>query len=312
MALTCLTSDQVSRRGLHPGVSIRPVRQVGVIVGATVLGFMGLFHLAGCGGDEPPATAPLTAQQRLNLGVVAVDARIGKDRVRSSGTVIDADAGLILTSAHSVWGATSLRVTTGLGVLHGRIVARAPCDDLALLESEPRVPGLVALPVADGSEPLRSDLLTAVGRREADPDLGTGSLVTIPTRTAETGVSASLGAGLRSLSGVIRLDAPLVPESSGGPVVDGKGRLIGLAMATEHGATRPEALAVPWSAVQTRLDELQRGPRRVYVGWREQYRCAGRLHAYAAAEHPGYRRVDARIDAPVPATRLPGTEVVDE
>ena len=277
-----------------------------------MLGFMGLFLLPGCGGDDAPAVAPpLTAEQRLNLGVVAVDARIGDDRVRSSGTVIDPEGGLVLTSAHGVWGATSLRVTTGLGVLHGRIVARAPCDDLALVEVAPRVPGLVALPVGT-QPPPSSDLLTAVGRREADPDLGTGSLVTIPTRTAKTGVVASLGGGLRPLTGVLRLDAPIVPESSGGPVVDGKGRLVGVAMATEAGARHARALAVPWSAVQARLDELQPGPRRVFVGWREQYRCAPRLHAYAAAEHPGYRRIDARINSPVPSTRLTGTQEIDQ
>jgi S1-C subfamily serine protease len=283
------------------------VRRVGVIVGATVLGSMGLFPISGCGGDDPPAAKPLTAQQRLNLGVVAIDARIGHERVRSSGTVLEAGAGQVVTAAHGVWGATSVRVTTGLGVLHGRIVARAPCDDLALVEVEPRLPGLVALPRAEGTPP-RTDLLTAVGRREADPDLGTGSLVTIPTRVAEAGVRASPGGGLPPLTEVIRLDAPLVPESSGGPVIDGEGRLIGLAMATEEG----RAVAIPWSAVRARLDELEPGRRRVYVGWRDHYRCAPRLHAHAAAEHPGYRRQDARINAPVPATRLPGTEVAGE
>jgi S1-C subfamily serine protease len=272
---------------------------------------VGMFLLSGCGGDEPAAPAPLTAEQRLNLGVVALDARIGQDRVRSSGTVIDPEDGLVVTSAHGVWGARSLRVTTGLGVLHGRIVARAPCADIALVEVEPRVPGLAALPPR-GSEPPRSDLLRAVGRREADPDLGTGSLVTIPTRAAKAGIRASLGGGLRPLAHVIRLDAPLVPEASGGPVVDSKGQVVALAMATEEGALRDEALAVPWEAVQERLNVLQPGADRVYVGWRDEYRCAPELHAYAAAEHPGYRPADARINAPVPATRLPGTRVVDE
>jgi S1-C subfamily serine protease len=286
------------------------VRQVGVIVGATALGLMGIVLLSGCGGDEPRAAPSLTAQQRLNLGVVAVDAKIGSDRVRSSGTVIDPEAGLVLTSAHNVWGSKSLRVTTGLGVMHGRIVARAPCADLAVLQIEPRIPGLVALPAGAGSEPPRSDLLKAVGRREADPDLGTGSLVTIPTRTAKADVTASLGGGLRPFTGAIRLDAPIVPESSGGPVVDGEGRVVGVAMATE-GATQAEALALPWSRVKTLLDELQPGPRRVYVGWREQYRCAPQLHAYAAAVYPGYRKQDAVINAPVPATRLPGTQALD-
>ena len=288
------------------------MRQAGVIVGATVLGLMGIVLLSGCGGDEPSAAQPLTAQQRLNLGVVAVDAQIGNGRVRSSGTVVDPDDGLILTSGHNVWGAKSLRVTTGLGVMHGRIVARAPCADLALVEVEPRMPGLVALPAATGSDPPASDLLKAVGRREADPDLGTGSLVTIPTRTAKAGVTASLGGGLRPFTGAIRLDAPVVPESSGGPVVDDEGRLVAVAMATEQGATQSEALALPWNQVQALLDQLQPGPRSVYVGWRDQYRCAPRLHAYAAAEYPGYRKQDAVINAPVPATRLPGTQALDQ
>jgi S1-C subfamily serine protease len=287
------------------------VRQVDVIAGATVLGLIGVF-LTGCGGDDTSAPRPLSAQQKLNLGVVAIDAQVGDGRVRSSGTVIDPDEGLVLTSAHGVWGAKSLRVTTGLGVLHGRIVARAPCDDLALVQAEPRIPGLVALPQADGPAPTPDDLLTAVGRREADPDLGTGSLVMIPARAAKIGVEASLGGGLRPLAGAIRLDAPLVPESSGGPVIDENGRFVGLAMATEEGATRPQALAVPWPVIKARLDQLQRGPRRVYVGWRDQYRCAPQMQAYAAAAHPGYRRLDARINAPVPATRLTGTEELDE
>lgn len=282
-----------------------------MIVGATVLGLMGL--VAGCGGDDPPAAPPpLSSEERLNLGVVAIDARIGDDRVRSSGTVIDADSGTVVTSAHGVWGATSLRVTSGLGVMHGRIVARAPCDDLAVVEVEPRVPGLVALPQAEGGTPPASDLLTAVGRRQAEPDLGAGSLVTIPARVARDGVRAALGAGLRPLDGVIRLDAPLVPESSGGPLVDGDGRIVGLAMASERGAEPDEAVVVPWSAVRARLDELELGARRVYVGWRDQYRCASGMHAYTAGKHPAYRRLDARINAPVEATRLPGTADVDQ
>jgi hypothetical protein len=140
-----------------------------------------------------------------------------------------------------------------------------------------------------------------VGRREADPELGTGSLVTIPARSARAAVRASLGGSLRPLSGAIRLDAPLVPESSGGPVVDRNGRVVGLAMATQEGAREEQALAVSWPSVQARLDELEPGPDRLYVGWRDQYRCTAQLHAYAAAEHPGYRRLDAGGGSPRPS-----------
>jgi S1-C subfamily serine protease len=243
------------------------------------------------------AAAP---EPKLNLGVVAIDARIGDERVRSSGTIVDARAGLVVTAAHTVWGATSLRLTTGLGVLHGRLVARAPCAGLAVIEIQPRVPGLEALPAAGGETPAESELLAAVGRRE-------DALSTIPLRATGRAESASFDDDLPSLTDAIQLDAAIVPDSSGGPVVNADGELVGMALATAEG----DALAVPWSVIQARLDELQVDERRIYVGWRRYYACAPRLHTHARREHPGYRARDAVINAPVPATRLPGTRNLD-
>jgi S1-C subfamily serine protease len=271
-------------------VSRRVVILVTVIVGS--------LALVGRGSGGAAVTAPDTLQETLNLGVVAIDARIGGDRVRSSGAVINADDGLVITSAHTVWGATSLKVSTGLGVLHGRIVARAPCDDLALVETQPRLPGLVSLTAASDALPPAGALLTAVGRRRAHPDTGSSSLLAIPVRRrAESAQPAA-----------IRLDGPLVPEASGGPIVDRDGHLVAIAQVTDASGDA----AVPWPAIRARLEQLTVGPRSIYVGWRDQYRCAARLHAYARARHSGFRRRDARLNAPVPATRLPGTEELDE
>jgi S1-C subfamily serine protease len=275
------------------------VRLVGVIASVMVMTAVGILVAAGDGSDA--ASAP--PRQQLELGVVAIDARIGAERVRSSGAVIDARSGLVVTAAHTVWGATSLRLTTGLGVLHGRLVARAPCADLAVIEVQPRIPGLVALPAASGVPP--SAPLTAIGRREAGP------LLTIPLRSAGTAASAPIEAGLPPVAGALELDAAVVPESSGGPVVNAEGELVGMAMATTAGSGEQGAVAVPWSTIEDRLAELRVDERRVYVGWREYYRCAPALHAYARREHPGYEPVDAVINAPVPATRLPGTQELD-
>jgi S1-C subfamily serine protease len=254
------------------------VRRAGVLIWGTVLV---LLSLTASGETATPS-------QRLNLAVVALEARVGDDLVRASGTVVDADDGLVLTSAHSVWGATSLKVATALGVLHGRIVARAPCDDLALVELQPRVPGLVALDAAP--EPAPDGLLTAVGRRRSDPDGGASSLLAIPARAKPAGEE-------------LRLDTPLVPEASGGPILDRDNRIV--AVATGAG------VALPWAGVRRLLEQLQPGPRRVYVGWQSQYRCAERLHQETLASHPGYRRADARLNPEVPATRLTGTEELD-
>src|SRR3954454_9003948 len=129
--------------------------------------------LAACGGGgRSTEPAQLTPRKAIDLAVVAVDGRIGTGESHGSGIVMDGERGLVLTSAHTVWGARSLTLTTALGILHGRIVARAPCDDLALVETYPRIPGLVSRAVAPDAPPAPGVLLRSVGRRRADPDQG--------------------------------------------------------------------------------------------------------------------------------------------
>jgi S1-C subfamily serine protease len=263
--------------------------------------------LAGCGDSGlQRASAP---DPRLDLSVVAITARIGDDTVQSAGAVVDTDRGLILTTAHNVWGARSLRVSTGIAVLHGRIVARDACDDLAVLETQPRLPGLVAIrPAADGT--LASGRpIVAARRRAALPSASRPDLVThrviVTTRPA-----GELMSGVRPQRAV-RLDGPsLPPAASGAPLLGDDGRLAGLAQVVEggRGATRT---ALPWETIDERMRQLQPGGRAQYVGWRRHYRCLEALHRYAAAHHPGFRRAHARPNAPVRATRLPGTHGVD-
>jgi S1-C subfamily serine protease len=263
----------------------------------------------GCGNnDRPAAAAPPPAAQRLDLGVVGIDARIGNAAVRGSGFVIDGDRGLVLTAAHSVWGARSLKLSTGLGVLHGRIVARAPCDDLALLEVYPRIPGLAALPTAPVGS-AGDQILRSLGRRSGDPGTSAATIASIPVRT--TSVALRSSAKLPLPSAGVPLDSPLVPEISGGPVVDQANRLVGMAQAMGAPGVASPAVTVPWANIRQRLDELRPGARSIYVGWADQYRCVGRQHAYAQAMHPGYRPSDARLNVPVTPTRLPGTEGMD-
>jgi S1-C subfamily serine protease len=267
--------------------------RLGTMVCITALG----VALPGCGGSAGGATPRMSAQDRLDFSVVGVETRIGGDRVLGSGFVIDGARGLVLTAADTVWGARSIKLATGLGVLHGRIVARAPCDDLAVLELYPRIPGLAPLPAAPADGGAAGRLLRSLGRRRGDARSEGDAVASIPVRTASPLPS----------SGGIQLDSPLVPEGPGGPVIDPAGRLVGMARASE--ATR--AVTVPWGRIRPRLDQLRPGPRRVFAGWADQYRCAGRLDAAARARHPRYRLSDARLNVPIPPTRVPGAEGID-
>jgi len=269
-----------------------------------------LAGAAGCGGSSKPKPPAAPSKDRLlSLGVVAVEARIGGDQVRSSGTVIDGQRGLVLTTAHSVWGATDLRVTTGIGVLHGRVVARAPCDDLALLETQPRLPGLASLPGAGAPQPAA--LMTSVGRRATSGDFGPNSLVEIPVRAMGGTPSGVPALRLPALQRAVRLDSDLVAESTGGPLLDRSGRPVAMAVVAGSPQGRTTAVALPWDTVKQRIAELRPGPQRVFVGWRSQYRCVARLHAFTKAAHPAFRLNDAKLIQPITVSRLPGTEELD-
>jgi S1-C subfamily serine protease len=272
-----------------------------------------LAVVAGCGGssDAPPAQRPAatTPAQRLDLSVVAVTARVGGERVESGGVLVDVDRGLIVTTAHGVWGARSLKVATGIAVLHGRIVARDSCDNLAVLETQPRLPGLVAIrPSGDGVK-LTERSLVAVRRHTGLPSGRRPDLLTMRVAASARAATAVLP-GVRP-QGAVALDGSgLPPAASGSPLLGTDGRLAGLAQVVERrrGTTRS---ALPWETIEARLHELRPGNRAAYVGWRRHYRCSEALHRYTAARHPRYRRSDAQLNAPVPATRLPGTEEVD-
>ena len=275
-------------------------------------GSIALVAIAGCGGHDDPAphraaAASQPPADRLDLGVVAVTARIGRDLVRSAGAVYDAERGLVLTTAHSVWGARSLKVSTGIAVLHGRIVARDACDDLALLETQPRLPGLVAVrPSADGDAAARRPIV-AVRRRAGLPR--SGPELTTQRIVLEGRAAGALLPGVRP-QGAVAVARTLPPEATGSPLIGADGRLAALALVVENGRATARA-ALPWETIAARLQELRPGDRAQYVGWRRHHRCAAALQRYAAARHPGFRAADARLNAPVPATRLPGTQKVD-
>jgi S1-C subfamily serine protease len=264
--------------------------------------------VAGCGASDPAQRAATAPAERLDLSVVAVTARIGGDVEQSSGVVVDTERGLILTTAHGIWGARSLKVSTGIAVLHGRIVARDACDDLAVLETQPRLPGLVAVrPSADAALPPGAPAV-AVQRRAGLPSRERAELTTQRIDIREGGTSALLP-GVRPADSRA-IDGALPASASGAPLLGGDGRLAGLAQVVERGRSTTRA-ALPWDTIAARLGELTPGGRAEYVGWRRHYRCAEALHRHAAAQHPGYRRAHARLTSSLPISRLPGTEEVD-
>jgi hypothetical protein len=199
-------------------------------------------------------------------------------------------------------------VNSGIAVLHGRIVARDACDDLAVLETQPRLPGLVAVrPSSDAALPPGTPAV-AVRRLDGLPSQQRAELVSQRVDIV-AGRTGALLPGLRPVA-ARRVHGVLPASASGAPLIGGDGRLAGLAQVVERAGTTTRA-ALPWATIGARVGELEPGRQAQYVGWRRYYDCADALHRYASERHPAYRRADAQLTAPVPVTRLKGTEEVD-
>lgn len=182
------------------------------------------------GGLPPDELDPYSAQivnafERVGPAVVHVIAfgPEGRPKGQGSGVIFTPD-GYVLTNAHVVSGATKLRASLTDGqAMDATLVGEDADTDTAVL----RLSGN-GLPHAElgRSATLRvGQLVAAIGN-----PLGFQCTVT-------AGIVSALGRTLRTRSGrmiesVIQTDAPLNPGNSGGPLVSGSGRVVGINTAT--------------------------------------------------------------------------------
>jgi len=150
-----------------------------------------------------------------------VNLRVGRGRNAASGSgVLFTPDGLLLTNHHVVQPGRDVRVRLIDGrEMGGQVIGADPWTDLAVVRAE--ASDLPHAVLGDSAALRVGQLVVAIGS-----PLGFESTVT-------AGVIGALGRTLRSITGhlvdnVIQTDAALNPGNSGGPLLDSRGRVVGI------------------------------------------------------------------------------------
>jgi S1-C subfamily serine protease len=164
--------------------------------------------------------AVINVVRQVGPTVISVSGRPNDPRQgMGSGFVITPD-GLALTNSHVARGRQRLRATTEEGdSLDAELIGDDPATDLALVRLAAR--DLPHAELGDSDALQVGQLVIAMGN-----PFGFRS-------TVSTGVVSAIGRAMRSEEGrliesIVQHTAPLNPGNSGGPLVDSRGRVVGI------------------------------------------------------------------------------------
>ena len=215
--------------------------------------------------SRAPAAAPTVGGARPNGDVEQIyrSASAGVVSVRTgngsgTGFVIDRD-GTLVTNAHVVGDAETVQVQfSNDATATARVAGVDRSSDLAVLNVDTSETGsLHALELADSEGVRTGQLAVAIGSPFGLP------------QTATAGIVSGTGRHIQAPDGfqidrVIQTDAPINPGNSGGPLLDARGRVIGVNSQIQTGGSQGNVgigFAVPSNTVADVVPRLERGER---------------------------------------------------
>ncbi|MET7595330.1 trypsin-like peptidase domain-containing protein [Streptomyces sp. NPDC005481] len=178
--------------------------------------------------DRAPGTVAGIAAGALP-GVVTLHVRGSEDQGTGTGFVLDG-AGHILTNNHVVEPAGKggeITVTfSGGESATAEVVGRDSGYDLAVVRVS-SVSGLKPLPLGNSDNVQVGDAVVAIGAPFDLPNTVTSGIISAKERPITAGGEKG-GSSDVSYVDALQTDAPINPGNSGGPLLDSKGRVIGI------------------------------------------------------------------------------------
>ena len=168
----------------------------------------------------PPAAT--TAFQTIQPSVVLISTEQGGDAKTEgvgAGVVVN-DQGDIVTARHVVAGATAIHITFLDGTkANGTVVSEQPENDIAVLSADQSPEALVPAVLGGGLQ--IGDDVFAVGHPLGLADSLSAGVVSGLNRTVP-------GSDGTTMKGLIQFDAAVNPGSSGGPLLNKAGQVVGI------------------------------------------------------------------------------------
>jgi S1-C subfamily serine protease len=208
----------------------------------------------GAASDAAPAGDAPSVQSvvaRSAPAVVLVTAGSGGDGSLGSGFLVDR-RGRVLTNAHVVDEEKTVTVTFDDGTeSEATVLGRDPSTDLAVLAVKGVPAGVAPLPLGRSADLVVGDPVIAIGN-----PFGL-------ERTATTGIVSALKRVISApnnfqIQNVVQTDAAINQGNSGGPLLDARGRVIGInsQIATESGGSDGIGFAVPIDTIRPVADAI--------------------------------------------------------
>jgi S1-C subfamily serine protease len=213
-----------------------------------------------------------TSATRLESGIVVIKTKLAYQDGAAAGTgMVLTSSGEVLTNNHVIRGASTIKIVvpnTGR-TYTARIVGYDVADDVAVLQA---VGASNMTTVTTTSSKLTvGAAVTAIGNAG-----GTGRLSSATgaiTRLRESVVVSDDQGGAVRLTGMIGINASVVPGDSGGPLMNSSGEVIGMDTAGSAGATfrstdATQAYAIPITRALSIAKKVVAGSgsTRVHVG----------------------------------------------